>query len=77
MGGALRYDQSCEPLLLLLLSHANASDQQLPRRNDLSPLTDPMFVGRALTTLPEPVSRIQGAGTGWRGLGMKTEVLVL
>jgi type 2A phosphatase activator TIP41 len=51
--------------------------KQLPRRNDVSPLTDPMFVGRAITALPEQVSRVRGAETGWRGLGSQTAILAL
>jgi type 2A phosphatase activator TIP41 len=51
--------------------------QKLPRRDDLSPLTDPMFVGRVLATLPVEISQGTGAGTGWKGLGTTTEVLVL
>jgi type 2A phosphatase activator TIP41 len=51
--------------------------QRLPRRDDLSPLTDPTFVGRQLSALPEEITQGTGANTGWRGLGSKTEVLAL
>jgi type 2A phosphatase activator TIP41 len=57
--------------------HAETIAQKLPRRDDLSPLTDPMFVGRVLTTLPVEISQGTGAGTGWKGLGTTTEFLAL
>ncbi|KAJ7246528.1 TIP41-like family-domain-containing protein [Mycena haematopus] len=38
----------------------------LPRRDDLTPLTDPNFIAKEV-----------GANTGWRGLGMRVEVAVL
>lgn len=49
--------------------------QHLPTP-DLSPLTDPQFVSRVLTTSPEK-SQKDGAQTGWRGLGTRMEVLEL
>ena len=46
---------------------------------DLSPLNDPDFVYRAMTSLPK--SKTQDAtlegGTGWRGLGTSVTVLTL
>ena len=51
--------------------------QQLPRRDDLTPLTDPGFVAKILTEMPAQRSQVEGASTGWRGLGTKMEVLVL
>ncbi|EKM59740.1 uncharacterized protein PHACADRAFT_170338 [Phanerochaete carnosa HHB-10118-sp] len=50
---------------------------QLPRRNDLTPLTDPTWIATALTGMPRHVTQETGAGTGWRGLGAKVEVAVL
>lgn len=52
-------------------------DQQLPRRDDLTPLTDPNFVGKILTEMPSETSQRVGASTGWRGLGTKVEVAIL
>jgi len=44
---------------------------------DLSPLTDPQFVARVLTTSPVEKTQKEGAQTGWRGLGSTYEVLEL
>lgn len=49
----------------------------LPRRDDLTPLTDPTFVAKVLTGMPRQASQVDGANTGWRGLGTKLEVAVL
>ncbi|KAH7887386.1 TIP41-like family-domain-containing protein [Phlebopus sp. FC_14] len=51
--------------------------RRLPRRNDLTPLTDPNFIAKVLTEMPAEVSQKTGAGTGWRGLRTRTEVSVL
>jgi type 2A phosphatase activator TIP41 len=51
--------------------------RQLPRRDDLTPLTDPNFVANILTEMPSEVSQQVGASTGWRGLGTKLEVATL
>ncbi|RDB19880.1 TIP41-like protein, partial [Hypsizygus marmoreus] len=51
--------------------------RQLPKRDDLTPLTDPMFIAKVLTGLPSQVSQKEGANTRWRGLGTKSEVIVL
>jgi len=51
--------------------------RNLPKRNDMTPLTDPTFIAKVLTELPKRVSQEEGAKTGWRGLGSKTEVTVL
>ena len=51
--------------------------QHLPRRDDLTPLTDPNFIGKILTTMPKESAQVQGAGTGWRGLGTRLEVATL
>lgn len=48
--------------------------RQLPRREDLTPLTDPSFIARALSEMPPRISQKEGAKTGWRGLGTKREV---
>ncbi|KAJ3757771.1 type 2A phosphatase activator TIP41 [Lentinula raphanica] len=44
---------------------------RLPKRDDLTPLTDPLFIAKILSELPQ--SQTTGAGTGWRGLGKKCE----
>jgi len=51
--------------------------QALPRRDDLSPLTDSTFIAKVLTGMPRQASQVDGANTGWRGLGTKAEVAVL
>jgi len=51
--------------------------QQLPRRNDLTPLVDASFVAKALGSLPESVSQKAGAGTGWRGMGSQIQVCTI
>ncbi|KAF5387748.1 hypothetical protein D9615_000686 [Tricholomella constricta] len=48
--------------------------RQLPKRDDMTPLTDPNFVAKVLTGLPTEVSQKEGANTRWRGLGGKIEV---
>ncbi|KAF7332408.1 hypothetical protein MKEN_00122600 [Mycena kentingensis (nom. inval.)] len=49
----------------------------LPRRDDLSPLTDSNFIAKVLTGMPKETSQERGAGTGWRGLGTKLEIVQL
>ncbi|KAJ7853863.1 type 2A phosphatase activator TIP41 [Mycena leptocephala] len=49
----------------------------LPRRDDLTPLTDPNFIAKVLTSMPREASQQDGANTGWRGLGTRLEVAVL
>ncbi|KAF8239060.1 TIP41-domain-containing protein [Tricholoma matsutake] len=51
--------------------------RQLPKRDDLTPLTDPTFIAKVLTGLPSRVLQKEGANTRWRGLGTKVEVAVL
>jgi type 2A phosphatase activator TIP41 len=51
--------------------------RQLPRRDDLKPLTDPNFIAKILTEMPSDNSQKVGASTGWRGLGTKLEVAIL
>jgi type 2A phosphatase activator TIP41 len=58
------------PLLKVLL-------QLLPMKDDLTPLTDPMWIAKVLSDLPTEISQIEAARTGWRGLGTKTEVVTL
>ncbi|TBU47251.1 type 2A phosphatase activator TIP41 [Dichomitus squalens] len=50
---------------------------RLPRRDDLTPLTDPMWIAKILSEMPSEISREVGAGTKWRGLGTKIEVATL
>ena len=52
-------------------------EQHLPKRDDKTPLTDPTWIAQILTGLPKRVSQSEGAGTGWRGMGTRREVLVL
>ncbi|KDQ64440.1 hypothetical protein JAAARDRAFT_145155 [Jaapia argillacea MUCL 33604] len=49
----------------------------IPRRSDLSSLTDTTWISKVLSEMPPRVSQVEGAGTRWRGLGTKNEVLVL
>ncbi|TFK25952.1 type 2A phosphatase activator TIP41 [Coprinopsis marcescibilis] len=50
----------------------------LPKRDDMTPLTDPSWIAKALTTNLSPrLTQKEGAKTGWRGLGTRTEVLTL
>ncbi|PFH49237.1 hypothetical protein AMATHDRAFT_5054 [Amanita thiersii Skay4041] len=41
----------------------------LPKRNDLTPLTDPTWIGKVLSEMPRDENN-----TGWRGIGSKIEV---
>lgn len=43
----------------------------------MTPLTDPTWIAKALTELPTKLTQKDGAGTGWRGMGTKIEVVVL
>lgn len=49
----------------------------LPKRDDFSPMTDPIWVAKVLTEMPSAKSQKTGAGTGWRGLGTNLEVAIL
>ncbi|KAJ7167603.1 type 2A phosphatase activator TIP41 [Mycena filopes] len=49
----------------------------LPRRDDLTPLTDPNFIAKVLTGMPRRAAQEEGAGTRWRGMGTRVEVAVL
>ncbi|TCD69234.1 hypothetical protein EIP91_008337 [Steccherinum ochraceum] len=49
----------------------------LPKRDDLTHLTDPMWIAKVLTELPSAVTQTQGAGTKWKGMGTRLEVAVL
>lgn len=51
--------------------------QLLPRRDDLTPLTDPGWVAQILTGMPKHVTQEEGGGTNWRGLGSTREVAIL
>ncbi|PPQ79507.1 hypothetical protein CVT25_003388 [Psilocybe cyanescens] len=48
--------------------------RHLPKREDMTPLTDPTFIAKILTELPKHISQREGAKTGWRGLGSRVEV---
>ncbi|KAL0580714.1 Tap42 interacting protein [Marasmius crinis-equi] len=49
----------------------------LPKRDDLTPLTDPNWIAKILSDLPKQLSQKEGAKTGWRGLGRKLQYAVL
>ena len=49
----------------------------MPKRDDLTPLTDPNWIAKILSDMPSEISQQAGAGTKWRGLGTRTEVAVL
>ncbi|TFK63539.1 type 2A phosphatase activator TIP41 [Pluteus cervinus] len=49
----------------------------LPKRDDLTPLTDPNFIAKALSEMPPLISQQEGAKTGWRGLGTRVEIVAL
>jgi type 2A phosphatase activator TIP41 len=51
--------------------------EALPKRDDMTPLTDPNFIAKILSDLPKFISQKEGAKTGWGGLGSKTEIAVL
>ena len=51
--------------------------QQLPKKDDKTPLTDPTWIAQILSGLPKRISQSEGAGTSWRGMGTRREVLVL
>ncbi|KAJ2917512.1 hypothetical protein MD484_g2937, partial [Candolleomyces efflorescens] len=49
----------------------------LPMRDDLTPLTDPSFIAKALTEMPPRLSQGEGGKTGWRALGTRREITKL
>ncbi|RXW25420.1 hypothetical protein EST38_g438 [Candolleomyces aberdarensis] len=49
----------------------------LPMRDDLTPLTDPSFITKALTEMPPRLSQGEGGKTGWRALGTRREITKL
>lgn len=51
--------------------------RQLPRRNDLTPLTDANWIAKVLSEMPVEATQNAGAGTRWRGLRTKLEAAVL
>jgi type 2A phosphatase activator TIP41 len=56
-------------------SHSNPKKlQQLPRHDDLTPLTDANFIAKILTAMPTETSQMITGGTQWRGLRTKVEV---
>jgi hypothetical protein len=48
--------------------------QRLPDPDDLSPLTSPIFIADALSSLS---AKRKKAGTGWRGVGNSRQVVKL
>lgn len=60
--------------VLFITSHTNLFCQFLPKKNDLTPLTDANFIGKTLTMIPKSISQGRGAGTGWRALGTSVEI---
>lgn len=57
-----------------ILDVANRDTQQLPTRDDLTPLTDATFIAKVLTSMPSQASQQEGANTRWRGLGTKIDI---
>ncbi|KNZ76035.1 TIP41-like protein [Termitomyces sp. J132] len=51
--------------------------RHLPKRDDLTPLTDPTFIAKTLTDLPTEVSQNEGANTGWRELKRNVKIGIL
>ncbi|KAG5719918.1 TIP41-like protein [Termitomyces sp. T112] len=51
--------------------------RHLPKRDDLTPLTDPTFIAKILTDLPTEVSQNEGANTGWRELKRNVKIGIL
>ncbi|KAL0950233.1 hypothetical protein HGRIS_010219 [Hohenbuehelia grisea] len=51
--------------------------RKLPKRDDLTPLTDPNFIAKILADMSPRISQHEGAKTGWRGLGSRRYVSVL
>ncbi|KAK1223341.1 Tap42 interacting protein [Marasmius sp. AFHP31] len=49
----------------------------LPKRDDLTPLTDPNWIAKILSDFPRQVSQKEGAKTGWRALGRKLQYATL
>ncbi len=57
----------------LILPHAFLiAPQLLPKRDDLTPLTDPTWIAKILSEMPR-----RDDNTGWRGLGTQTEITEL
>ncbi|PBL02884.1 type 2A phosphatase activator TIP41 [Armillaria gallica] len=50
--------------------------ERLPKRDDMTPLTDPNFISKALADTRR-MSQTVGARTGWRGIGTKLEHVTL
>ncbi|OCH86225.1 type 2A phosphatase activator TIP41 [Obba rivulosa] len=48
--------------------------RKLPKRDDLTPLTDPTWIAKVLSDMPTEISQEVGAGTRWRGLGTKLHI---
>jgi type 2A phosphatase activator TIP41 len=63
--------------LIVSIHFLIAAIQQLPRREDLHPLTDPGFIAKALAEMPTRISQREGAKTGWRALGTRREIIQL
>ena len=51
--------------------------QLLPKRDDLTPLTDPMWIAKILSDMPAEISQAVGAGTRWKGVGRNVETVTL
>jgi hypothetical protein len=83
LGGALRACQAGKLFLHFFVPRVHGLlcffpfIQALPRRDDLTPLTDPNFICKALSDMPTEAAQEAGAGTGWRGLGNVVQVTSL
>jgi len=51
--------------------------RRLPKRDDLTPLTDATWIAKVLNDMPSEVSQQAGAGTKWKGMGTRVHVAVL
>ena len=63
-----------------LQTHPNYTEdrvQHLQQRDDLTPLTDPAWIANILSKLPVEATQKGGAGTRWKGLGTKVEIIEL
>ena len=47
----------------------------LPDKLDHTPLTDPNFISSSLSRLPKELTQGEGAATGWRALGTRTDLV--
>ncbi|KAI0941365.1 hypothetical protein AcV7_002963 [Taiwanofungus camphoratus] len=51
--------------------------RRLPKRDDLTPLTDATWIAKVLSEMPSELSQQVGAGTRWKGLGKRGDIATL